>query len=696
MATDWDTNAQLYYNGAYQSLTSDVNENAGVKIQSGVTDEGALRASKINFRLNDPTDKYRPSNPSSALWPQLHLFTLGAFATAGTVRATGEVAKYVPGQTDFMKVAGGTVTRGDRWVDVEIQGQLNRLSQWDDPLDSALVHQLSGYASSVGYWPGEDGRDAVKLSNRVAGGPPGFITGATLQGDDGPAGSDKVLTLPTGASVGGTFLPGSTTAGWQFGFAVKATPTDATRRPLATIRTSNGYRWLITQDNGSYGLQVYDGNTDEDLLEDSFTSYGTGAEAGQWIYFRLKVTVSGGTVSAGLGWYPQGGGILWGFTGTFTGTPGRLTSWRADANASNAGGAFGQVIGLAGITDDIQSNSFVQAFDGYDGETAGDRYARLMSQAGLSYRVLGTRADSQPMGPQPLDTLVNLLKEIALTEDGLIFDRRDTQGTDFRLRNHLLNQTVGLALTWPTNVAPPLTEVIDPLDTFNDVTVSDRAGGSANAVLATGPGSVAAITRIRKTVNVNVAIGTDLQQLAIYWLNRYTVQGSRFTSVTVDLDAQPALATAAAAVGVGDVITVAGRTPDLLRLQVTSIDETVNRKRRIIVFTVRPADLLYTAIYNVTGTRQNAVGHVITGGPFAGGATSIKVNIAGAGADGLAWTHADGNFDLEVHGEVMTCTAVAAPVAGVQTLTVTRAVNGVSNTLANGDSVVLANPARYA
>lgn len=694
MATDWDTLAQLFYNGSYNLLTTDVNEAAGVKIQSGVTDEGTLRPSKINFRLNDPTDKYRPSNPSSALWPQLHLYTLGAFATGGTVRATGEVASYKPGQTDYIKLSAGTVIRGDRWVDVEVQGQLGRMSQWDDNLESALRHQLGGYASSIGYWPGEDGRDAVKLSNVLAGGAPGFITGASLQGADGPAGSDKVLTLPSGAAIGGTFATSSTTAGWQFGFAIKATASDATRRPIMTFRTSNGYRWSITQDNGSYGLVVLDGTSDENVLEDNFTSYGTGAEAGQWIYFRIKVTASGGTVTAGLGWYPQNSAVLWGFTSTFTGTVGRLTTWRADGNASNADGAYGQIIGLAGVADDIQSSDFVDAFDGYDGETAGDRYARLMSQAGLSYRVLGTAADSTPMGPQPIDTLVNLLKEIGTTEDGLIFDRAGAQGTDFRLRNHMLNQTVGLALTWPTNVAPPLAEVVDPLDTFNDVTVSDRAGGTANATLLTGPGSIAAITRVRKTVNVNVAIGTDLQQVAIYWLNRYTVQGSRFTSVTVDLDAQPSLATAAAAVGIGDVITVAGRTPDLLRLQVTAIDETVQRKRRIITFTVRPADLLAAAIYNDTGTRMNAVGHVISGGPFAGGVSPIKVNIAGG--DGLAWTHADGNFPIEVHGEVMTVTAVAAPVAGVQSLTVTRGVNGVSNSLANGDSVVLSNPARYA
>jgi outer membrane lipoprotein-sorting protein len=57
---------------------------------------------------------------------------------------------------------------------------------------------------------------------------------------------------------------------------------------------------------------------------------------------------------------------------------------------------------------------------------------------------------------------------------------------------------------------------------------------------------------------------------------------------------------------------------------------------------------------------------------------------------GISWTHADGDYAILINGEKMTVTNVSG-----NTLTVTRAVNGVSKTHANGSAVTLADPCYY-
>ena len=58
---------------------------------------------------------------------------------------------------------------------------------------------------------------------------------------------------------------------------------------------------------------------------------------------------------------------------------------------------------------------------------------------------------------------------------------------------------------------------------------------------------------------------------------------------------------------------------------------------------------------------------------------------------GKPWAHADGDYDIDIGGEVMTLTAVSA-VALTQTLTVTRSVNGVVASHNSGVAVALARP----
>ena len=692
--TDWTLAAQLQLAAGYTSLEQYVPEGQGVKVVRGTTEEGALRPSKISFRAMDDTDQWRPSNPSGPHYGVLQQYMNGAFSTGGTVRSAGEVATFKADETTDHRAPAGTSVAGVRWVDIEIQGQLRRIGQWDDPLQSALRNWISGYTTLRGYWPLEDDRDAERLSNVSANGQGGYHSGVTLAGVDGPGGSDSVVKLNTGGLLGGSFavMPADNT-GWQIAFATNATTASATDATIFSWNTSDGLLWQWQQSNGGYRLLVTDREGTAKLSATS-THGEAAAGPGFWRAFRLKCTRTGTTMKAEWAWYGQDTGV-YGITSTFTNGANRPTAWRIGQTIANVDAGYGHVFANYGTTEDLVDQEFFDAFDGYLGEGAGDRYQRVMGQFGLGWQRLGFLVDFQRMGRQPIATLSELLEEIRVTEDGLVYDRAADIQVTLRGRRHMQNQTPKLALTWPDDLSG-MKEITDDLKCFNDVTVKNRGGGEANAVLATGPGSVAAIGRVRKTVNVNVDERvTDLQQLAGYWLNRFTVVAPRFSDIVVDLDASPGLATDAAAVDIGDIVTVDGRTPDQLVLRVTGIEETARQTRRLLTFTVEPADIWAVGIYDAAGTRAEARGHKISGGPFAAGVSPILVDYTtGTDADGLAWTVVDGSYDIVVAGERMTVTAVA-PSGAHQSLTVTRGVNGVAKTLTAGASVQLAAPARY-
>jgi len=688
----WDQTTQLFLNGSW--VTVDPQDSPGVTMSRGVTSEGAITPATLAFRVEDPTDLYRPSSASSPYYGAVKQYGKAGYATDSVTRFTGEIASAKPDQTDDHREVSGVTVRGMRWVDFSVQGQLRRFGQWSDPIESAMRHQISGYANLAGYWPLEDDSDASTLANLVDDGRNGwFANGVSLAAAAGPGGSDKVLTVPLGGSFGGQVIKMPSNGGWQVSFSFNGVAT-TTGLPIFQWNTSQGYVWQFIQSTTGYAVTVTDTRGGTTVYTQA-TTFGTGAEPGKWIKFRVKCTVSGSTVTVETAWRAQDG-TTYGFTGTYSGTTGRPTTWRVDGGPNNTGAAYGHTLFLATGTDDLTSFDFDSAFDGYLGEKTLARWQRLIGQAGFGWRRVGFLVDGTPMGRQPIDTLSALATEIVTTEDGLVFDASDDRFITIRGRRNMINQTSKLDLTWPTNVGG-LKEVTDDLKFFNDVTVKNRGGGEANSVRLTGALSVASSGRVQTTVNVNVDESqVDLQSLADYYLEKYTVNTPRFSALVVDLDAHPELKTAAASVDIGDVVTVTGRTTDVLYLRVLTIDETGRRNRRIITFTCEPADIWYAGVYDSSAARYAALGHVISGGPFAAGVSPIKVNIAAAGADGLAWTHADGNFDIVCFGEAMTVTAVAAPVAGIQSLTVTRAVNGIAKSLPNGAAVQIRHPSRYA
>jgi hypothetical protein len=524
---------------------------------------------------------------------------------------------------------------------------------------------LSFGADAMGVWPLEDASTSTILSNRVAGGAPGGFSDVTLGDAERPAGSARSVKLGTTGHMYGAFLT-STASGWQISFAFRlaALPGSATYEEIFTWYDSTGRRWTWELNNANHGWTVY--AADGTVLASLATSYSA-APPNQWIRIKMKATVAGATVTYEPSWYPEGSNAEVGVTATFAGTAtGYLTRWDIRAATYNVGAWYTGVFGIDDATAPLFNIGVIQDFNGHAGETAGDRFARLMGDLGLAYTVLGDPALSAPMGGQPEATFADLCKEIVATDDALMFDDIDAVALVLMLRNARYNQTPALALT-VTDLPFRPKEVTDDQTTHNVVTASQRDGGQYTATDATGPRGTqpppAGVGEAKQTVDVNVADETlGLRRQAYWWLNRGTVNLPRYPQVTIDLNAQPGLVTAVNTVDVGSVITIAGYRENLIRLYVLGWTETIGTHTRTITFTCAPDQQFVVGVYDASASRYDSASSIVVNRPAAGG-TFVKI---GTGDPTETWHLTATPYDLMISGERMTVTAMGAAGTGTQ------------------------------
>jgi len=598
---------EIFYGGSWHDVVVDdkVFHEAPIAIQRGQGDEGsAPRPAQLTARIDNHTDKYRTTNPTSPLYGLAARNTPTRVKIGGSIRGAAEASVWACDETDDFNNAAG---RGKAWTDLQAGGLLQRINQWDTLVSSTMVKgMLSFGAHAVGVWPLEDQSTATILSELSGVASIGQFTDCTLGDAETPAGSARSVKLGTTGHMFGT-CGRSSASGWQISFAFKlaALPGSATAQELFTWYDSTGRRWTFEVNNVNYGWSIY--ANDGSLITNGASAYGA-ASPNQWIRVKMKATVSGGTITYEPSWYPEGAASELGVSGTFAGTStGYLTRWGVTAGTYNTGGWYTGVFGIDDATVPIFNLGVLQDFNGHAGETTGARFTRLMGQHNLPFTVLGTSSKSAKMGGQSEATLAELLREIKDTEDGLIFDDIDAIALVFMLRNARYNQTPTLALNITDLPARPR-EVLDDTPR-NVVTAAQRGGGQETAVDSTGPLGTqpppAGLGEQKQTVNVNVFDETnDLPQQANWWLRRGTVNLPRYPEVTLNLTAAPApLLAAVNATDVGNVITIAGYRENLIRLHVLGWVETVTTHTRSISYVCAPDQQFATGVYDSSTSR---------------------------------------------------------------------------------------------
>lgn len=676
---------------------------------------------------------------------------------AGTERANPDFTAQADGATSFVDAAGNTWTLGgasitnrhtrfvgevsefpSEWEPSEAlvvtrvvaSGPLRRLGKGissSSILRDALVARYDALAPFAAYWPLEDGPGATSFVSAIGGpalGP--YLTGGTLPTPQGYSPSDDLLASapianfnvsPLTASVPDYTFTGSAT----YGFLVHIPEEGTTNSPYLLVVNGAGtaYKWTIQRiaDSVSSLLRVkasamVSGSPSEVLNAAAFA-----LPAGSTHYVYLELTNNGADVD----WYLTALGVGQA-SGTLAGyNVGKATSVYVGGDPVNPYGSFDSTdiaIGhlIIGKTDSSIDGSAIleepllgyttnPAYINADGESVVDRMTRLAGIAGVSLVTLdGSIADVENHGMDvPGGVLDRMRRAEAADVGGILHDDIDALGLRYVTRTAIysdIQAAAALQLDYAAgDISPPLRPTDDDFALINDSTVTAENGSTDRVFVTTGNLNVEpypdGVGRYEDSRTLALAYTEDPVHYAGWIVNTGTVEGQRFTAVTIDLRANSALSIDVAAIRPGNWIRLQNLPawlppvdPDLI---VRGWTEEVGGATHKVTFNCAPADPYrvfeiesYVDSYGRLDSETTVTNEALD-------ATETGVDYTGDTWVTTATRPGDFPFDIVIGGERM---RVTSAVAG--TFTVTRSINGVVKSHAINAPIRLYNPPHLA
>lgn len=718
---DHDVVVELFYDGVWNLTPAYARE--GITLVRGAPGEGQQAPpSSATLTLNNQTGAYNPSNASGPLYGSVGRNTPMRVSADGSVRSVTEVASWAPERA----------VKGDAWTAVEGGGILRRLQQGKTPLKAPLERAILA-AGPVAYWPANEGTDATLIASGIGGEP--FTLGGIRPGQiEGPAGTTgsfpNLAPLEGVRGAGVTAAPGGlTSAGWGMECIVYiGAPIDPAESSSITL-----LQWGMTDtEYWSFGVGVDVGNEPFVLLLGDIGTSNASLVASTdvtlgWHHVRILAEDAGANVDMEM-WLD---GVLVDtrtVVGVTLGVPDGLL-WMGLPASQEGGLENTETAGVGMVAFYAAPPDHYDAYTGHAGELAGVRFLRVLGEEGITATVVGDPNDTQPMGVQPVETVLAIARECVATDDGLLFEPRTDRGLAMRTGRDRYNQPVAGTLNFAGGyLSAGLRPVLDDQNSRNDVTVYRRNGGTARAVQETGPMNVAdptddpqGIGRADTRVDVNTSTDAVLPSHATWHLAKGTIDEPRWPNIVIDLDAEPAVAAAVAAMvdawEIGDRIALANLpddwSPGSAFLILLGVRETYppggGDHRRLVALNTGPASVYEIDVVGATagGTdvRGMRVGTDLS--TLASGITTTATALSVASTGGVLWSTeaADRNTGLNgtgefggglfiiIGGEVMrvsNLTGASSP----QAFTVVRSVNGVVKTHAAGAPVHVYHPAR--
>lgn len=674
---------------------------------------------------------------------KIHAFKLLS-GIGGTVKASPDFTAQTPGATSFSDAQSNTwslngtaeissrkyrihaevsawpqawdSTGTDVWAQITASGVLRRLGQnaGGQVFQSAMYRayaRLTGSTAPVAYWPGEDGSASTQIASGM-GGPPMLVIGAASYASfSGFACTNPIPTL-NGATLSAVIpaYSGGTDNVLRFLMAVPSGG-DGNGAVIARMYTTGTVRRVDVSygTGGTLRLSGIDGNG-ATLFDTGSVGY---AVNGELLRVSLELRQVGGNVQYSVVTLQPGASSALGGSATIAGTTGPCTLAEFNTNVLLTSTAIGQISyqsvwdSLFDLnSDQVTPGVWTGALNAWVHETAGNRFARLCAEEGISFRGVGNLSDTTAMGAQSPEALTSLLQECADADRGIAFEPRQAgPGLGYRTRKSLLNQSPAVTLSYAAaHLSDDLAPTRDDQQLANDVTAtqgagaSSSAGSSAEQVLATGPLSIQqppnGAGRYPAQVTVNVASAGQLNDVAGWMVHMGTVAEPRYPLVNVNL-ARSAVAARywdLQDLDLGDYLQVTGQP---LWLPPSGINQLVQGVTEVLygyVFHEAWA-CIPGSPWNVAVADDATYGRADTDGStvhanIASGATSMQVDTTTAGSPLWTASSADRPFDILVSGERMTVTNVTGS-SSPQTFTVTRSVNSVVKAQTAGTPIVL-------
>ena len=604
------------------------------------------------------------------------------------------------------------LSQKDVWAPITADGIMRRLGTGASPLRSPMYAGSIKLASLLAYWPCEDGSDSARFGSAVTGGfplipagQPGYATNSEFQ-------SSAALPEFSGAKVTGRIGTYTNTGALQIRFLFRIPAGGAANTSIVARVTCSGTiaRWDLTYGTGgTLALSAWD--SDGTLI----TSSGAVAFAvdGKLLRGNIQLATNGADVDYTFGTLEVGASLAGGSSGTVTGrTLGKITSLEMNPKNLLTDTVFGHI-----TVQSLSSNIFDLAsqLKGYAGERAGRRFQRLCRENGLDHVILGAADATEPLGVQRPLTLLDLLRECATVDGGLMFEPRDFLGLALRTRESLQSQPA--TVTVPYACLVQLEPVDDDTNVINDVTVSRPNGASARAVRQSGPLSVLeppnGVGLYDTALEVNVASDDQLPDQAGRRMALGTVDEPRYPAVTLKQENSSVAANAAllaqlVVLDLGDRIDVSGPLPAWLppetisQLTLGSTETLYPFERELTLVCVPESPYRVTQYASTTalaaaGVPPAAGRYYNSGTTLTGSENSTDTSWAiTSPVDGRRWTTDPAQFpqDWMCEGERVRVTAISGT-TNLQTATVQRSINGVVKAHSAGAVITPFQPAIY-
>lgn len=369
----------------------------------------------------------------------------------------------------------------DRYVRIQAYDAMRRLSKGARVLKSPMFRTLTGQLddgfSLIHYVPMEDQSGATQLASSSGVKPGGFSGGVTLASNSSAAGSQPLPVLSQYARIFGGLPLSSVDGGWMGYFTLKYDTKPASNRTLAYISVpgagSSVVRVNVVLDVsvvGSTGFILRAVDSTGATVSEAASGYSALASTSAWtvdseMYGRnLSIVFAMFNTSGNPNDYdlfiqvanPDGTfDATATTTASITGAMVQPTSYVFGHNTAETWSighlAFIQIASaydFSGSAEFLaQANKITQTLSGYAGERAGRRLLRLGAEENMLVHVIGDPDDTQPCGPQRVDTFLNNCQAAADADQGMLYGSRDFLGLEFRTNHSMLRQA-GLDLSY--------------------------------------------------------------------------------------------------------------------------------------------------------------------------------------------------------------------------------------------------------
>ncbi len=597
------------------------------------------------------------------------------------------------------------VTGRDVYAPISASGVLRRLAQ-GSAVGSALYRGIIRDPLTLSYWPMEDASGATFFQG-IGGGNMRAQASTNPAAESGFVSSDPVATVGVQplAAIPNTYVStGDITVKMLMHVPDAGLGATVTLFTVTTASTTAPRFDVIYTAVSGGSLQVQA----KDAAGTTLVTVGPNAFAidGDYIQMKLILENDGADVQIDLTVIAQGTETIFDMTGLLTSAQtGRVT--RITLNPSSSATMDNVAIGHLALNASLITtfDEEVPQINGWSGETATDRIARLCQEEGVAFCPIGPRTDetdSSPLGIQTSKSLLALLQEAAKADDGILFEGRDFFELRYRPRKAIYSQQSDVTLDYEQHEMDLMVPVEDDQQTENDVTVQRIGGGSDRAELTVGPLSTdippAGVGRYDQSYSLSLEEDRVLPGHANWRLHKGTVDEARYPRLDLSLESGhfADLFQVLARMDLGDRLSIVNPVAWIEQRDVNQLiqgyTEELNAFRRGFAINLSPASPWDVGVWN-DFYEEDRYGNGACTTAEALDTTETGVDVVTA-TGSQPWSATAVPYDVVVGGEVMTVTSVSG--AGLsQTLTVTRSVNGVVKSHLTGQTIELATLSYY-